>query len=276
MSLVWVLFVMPIVAQPPAPAPPKPVYAYAGKPLTLEAQCGSKQIEDLGLVCTEEEPCPVYLELSGVESAGGRLFLAGNFHTESSILASLLLVSDDEGRSFTEAHPRLPNSLLDQIQFVDGQTGFVSGNVAGSLAKDPFFLKTTDGGKTWRQLGVFEDGGFGVVGSFRFTSPAQGVLTIEGARGRGRYRRMETMTGGESWMTRELLDQAPARAKTAPAASTPAAEWRVRGEAATRTLRLERREAGKWTLASAFALRSGACKPDPAPSPQPNPPPGTP
>lgn len=260
-----------MLAQPPAPAPAKPVYSYAGTPLALAHACGSRQIDDLGLVCSDDEPCPVYVEISGIEQSGSRLFLAGNFHTESAILASLLLVSEDEGRSFQEAHPRLANSLLDQIQFVDEQTGFVSGNVAGSLAKDPFFLKTTDSGKSWRQLAVFEDGGFGVIGTFRFTSPAQGTLTIEGARGRGRFRRMETMTGGESWITRELLDEAPAKDRAARPAATPStngANWRIRGDASTKTLRLERREAGKWTIASAFALRAGACKPDPPKAPE--------
>lgn len=265
------LLLLPLVAQPPAVEPPKaaaakPALVFSGKPLALSFECGSKQIEDAGMVCTEEEPCPVYLELSGVEMVGAKLFVAGNFHTETAILASLLLVSEDEGKSFAEAHPRLPNSLLDQVQFVDFQHGFVSGNVAGSLAKDPFFLKTADGGKTWRQVAVFEDGGFGVIGSFQFSSPAQGSLTIEGARGRGRFRRMETVTGGESWMTRELLDQAPAKERAArgsAAAAAPTPAWRVRGEAASKTLRLERREAGKWALAAAFQLAAGACKPDP-------------
>lgn len=263
MRLILLAAVLTVAGQTPPAA--KPSYAYGGKPIVLDQECGSRQIEDLGLVCTEDEPCPIYLELSGIETAGSKVFLAGNFHTEAAILASLLLASEDEGRTYQEAHARLPNALLDQVQFVDFQTGFVSGNVAGSLAKDPFFLKTSDGGKTWRQLAVFEDGGFGVIGSFHFTSATQGTLTIEGPRGRGRYRRMETLTGGESWMTRELLDQPPAKERAArgSAAAGAPADWRVRGDSAAKALRVERRESGKWTTVTVFALRAGACKPDP-------------
>jgi hypothetical protein len=40
------------------------------------------------------------------------------------------------------------------------------------------------------------------------------------------------------------------------------AAWRIRGEAASKTLRLERREAGKWALAASFQLGAGMCRPD--------------
>jgi hypothetical protein len=262
----------------PGQKPEPAVYTYSGKPVELTHPCGTKEIEDLGLVCTEEEPCPLFLEIAGVEAVASKIFLAGNFHTGAATLASVLLVSEDEGRTWREAHPRLPGALLDQIQFVDFQTGFVSGNVAGSLARDPFFLKTEDGGKTWRRLNVFDEGGYGVVGSFRFTSPAQGTLVIEGPRGRARYRRMETMTGGESWMTKEVMDALPPAAKPAkgapPPQPAPASPWRLRGENATRSLRLERRDGPKWVTVTQFSLPAGACKPDPARDipPEPEPP----
>ncbi len=149
------LLLLPLMAQPPAAEPPKaaagkPVLVFSGKPLALSFECGSKQIEEAGMVCTEEEPCPVYLELSGVEMVGAKLFLAGNFHTDTSILASLLLVSEDEGKSFAEAHPRLPNSLLDQVQarVVRGQVddAVLAGDdeiLQPGLALGPFATPTT-------------------------------------------------------------------------------------------------------------------------------------
>jgi hypothetical protein len=254
-------------AQPPA-APPKPAYVYSGKPIQLEHACGTKEIEELGMVCTEEESCPVFLEISGLESAGVKIFAAGTFHTSTATLASLLLISEDEGKSWREGHARLPSMLLDQVQFVDFQTGFVSGNIAGSLARDPFFLKTEDGGKTWRRISVFEDGGYGVVGSFRFESPTRGTLTIEATRGRGGLRRMETMTGGESWMTKEVLSDKPPNVRATGSPATAAAAWRVRGDTAAKALRIERRSGQRWEAVALFSLRAGACKPDPPEPPK--------
>ena len=54
------------VAQPAGPAK----LAYAGQPLAWPSQCGEEQIQALGLGCSREDPCALFLELSGLEVAG--------------------------------------------------------------------------------------------------------------------------------------------------------------------------------------------------------------
>lgn len=255
----WIMAALLQAAAPPTPAA-APALVNEGKPMLVQSACGPREIDEWGLVCTEEDPCTVYLELSGIEQAGSKLFLSGNLHTDAVTLSSLLLVSEDEGKSWREAHPRISGAVLDQIQFVDFQTGFISGNIAGSIARDPFLLKTGDGGKSWRRIAIFDDGGYGVIGEFKFTSPAQGSLTIEGARGGVRFRQMETMTGGESWMTKEARKDALTRGRPPKPATPAAGGWRIRANARTGALHVERRQAAKWETISVFSLRAGVCK----------------
>src|SRR3989442_172579 len=128
-----------------------------GKPMRVPAICRQDDLQSLGLTCTEDEPCPLYLELSAVESAGGRLFLAGNIHTSTFTLSSILLGSADGGRTWTEPYDRVRFSALEQIEFIDMEYGWISGATLGALPRDPFFLLTSDGGKTWRLRPLFEE-----------------------------------------------------------------------------------------------------------------------
>src|SRR5689334_18067533 len=59
---------------PPQPAvpPPPPVLENTGKPILLPFQCTEDDIQKAGLSCTEDDPCPVYLELSAVDGVGNR------------------------------------------------------------------------------------------------------------------------------------------------------------------------------------------------------------
>src|SRR5437016_4495860 len=91
---------------PDAPAPP-PVLEYKGKPLSLPFQCTDEDVQLGGLTCTEDDPCPIYLELAAVESVGSRIVLAGNLHSASVTLFSALLASDDGGHTWREAHDRI-------------------------------------------------------------------------------------------------------------------------------------------------------------------------
>lgn len=222
------------------------------------AVCADAEIAEFGLECTAEEPCPVFLELAGVEAAGARLFVTGNLHTATATLWSVLAVSVDGGRTWSEPQARLRGAALDLIQFIDAETGWAAGQIAGALPKDPFFLKTVDGGRTWRRVAVFEESSYGAVEQFQFESRTQGWLVANrrGARNQ-RYQKMETMTGGDSWMLRE------ASAAPIAVARPRAAEWRVRVDAATRQQRVERRQEGGWTAVASFPVRGGECRPAP-------------
>ena len=140
------------------------LFQAAASPPLAEIQppaCGDAEITEFGLDCTVRDSCSLFLELAGVEQAGGRMFLSGNFHTGTATLWSLLLASDDEGRSWTEPYMRIRGAVLDDIQFVDAEAGWVSGHIAGALPRDPFLLKTTDGGRTWRRVPIFEESEIG-------------------------------------------------------------------------------------------------------------------
>jgi hypothetical protein len=248
---------------PPAPdAPPKPVvYNYTGKPIQLDAPCGDAEMQEYGLACSIEEPCRVYLELASVAAAGQKIFVAGNFHTESATLWSVLLMSDDAGHTWSEPNPRLRGVALDQMQFVTLSSGFVSGHTAGALPRDPFLLRTTDGGVSWQRITMFEDGAVGLIESFDFATATQGLIYVNrGKPGAGRFVTLETTTGGDSWITRSS-----AARRSAPAAQTAVSAWRLHADSATRSFRVELRQNSGWHAAAAFLIESGACRPIPKP-----------
>src|SRR3954463_15566993 len=104
-------------APPAQPAPP-PVLEFNGKPLVVPFQCTDEDIQLSGLTCSEEDPCPIYLELSAAEGAGQRLLVAGNLHTSAVTVFSTLLASEDGGRTWRETHERIRSAGLDRIQFL--------------------------------------------------------------------------------------------------------------------------------------------------------------
>nr|MDP9115297.1 hypothetical protein [Acidobacteriota bacterium] len=81
--------------------------------------CPSTDIDLFGLTCTEQDPCPVLLELTASEAAGNRVLVTGNLHTRNITLFSLLLASDDTGLTWTEPMPRMRSAALEQIEFWD-------------------------------------------------------------------------------------------------------------------------------------------------------------
>src|SRR5437764_10670916 len=164
---------------PPAPPipPPPPLLENSGKPMLLPFQCTDEDIQLSGLTCSEEDPCPIYLEVAAVESVGNRIFVAGNIHTSAVTVFSTLLASEDGGRTWREAHERIRSAGLDRIQFLDAEIGWVAGEKLAPLPQDPFLLLTSDGGKTWRMRPIFSetaDNRLGVIQQFFFTAKDNG------------------------------------------------------------------------------------------------------
>src|SRR6476660_3523013 len=93
-----------LCAQAPETPAPKDAdkLTYTGTPMKLPFQCTNEYMDWAGMSCSVEEPCPVYLELAAVESVGNRIFLAGNLHSSSVTLYSVLLASDDGGKTWVE------------------------------------------------------------------------------------------------------------------------------------------------------------------------------
>src|SRR5579864_9490485 len=117
-----------------------PVLENTGKPIVVPFQCTEEDMRWAGLSCTEQDPCPVYFELAAAEPLGDKIFAAGNFHTETVTLYSVLLGSDDVGKTWREVYQRMPGTGLDHIQFADLATGWVSGGSLFPLPADPFLL----------------------------------------------------------------------------------------------------------------------------------------
>ncbi len=208
------------------------------------------------MTCNQDEPCPVYLEIASADSAGSKLIVAGDLHADTATLWSVLLVSGDGGQSWMEPFDRLRGVALDQVQFPDFATGFVSGRTAGALSKDPFLLRTLDGGKSWLRLPVLEEGAVGLIERFHFESATHGVAQVDRARpGAARYAILETPNGGDTWTVQESSAVRP------PPFKDPLPVIRIRADAASKSFRIERREGALWRTAAAFSLAAGACRP---------------
>jgi hypothetical protein len=227
-----------------------------GAPMSVPFECTQEDTQLAGLTCSDEEPCVVYVELSGIEGVGNRLFVTGNLHTATATLYTLLLASDDAGKTWTEPHPRIRFSGLEQIQFIDFETGWISGANLQSVPRDPFFLITSDGGKTWRERPVFEESRAGVIERFWFESRTTGTMLLD-TRLRNRHELYETMTGGESWSVRQVSAD-PIRMVRGKTAEEQA--WRIRPDSKTHSYEIERRQSDRWQSIGSFLVHAGKCK----------------
>jgi photosystem II stability/assembly factor-like uncharacterized protein len=233
-----------------------------GKPIALPFACTAEDIQAAGLTCSEEDPCPVFLELTSVESVGGRIFAAGNLHTQTVTLFSTLLGSEDTGHTWRELHERIRGAGLDRIEFFDPDAGWASGETLSPLSQDPFLLRTSDGGKTWRQHFVFDENAenhLGTIQQFAFAARDEGSLIVD--RGQGsdgdRYELYESPNGGQSWGFRQSSNK-PLRLKQAP---PPNAGWRIRADRQSAAFQLERRQGTAWSPVASFLVKAGSCKP---------------
>ena len=241
---------------PPPVAPPPPAAPQASP--KVEFTCTPEDVEAFGLTCSPEEPCPVFLELSAVDSIAGRIFLAGNLHTSTTTLFGLLLISEDGGSNWQEPGKRIRYGSFEQIQFLDLEYGWISGHVNQPLPRDPFLLQTTDGGKSWRARTVFDDTHYGSVQQFWFESRTAGQLIVSREQGgKTRNELMESMTGGDSWNPKEVSDKPLQLKKSRPPGESI---WRVRADAPTKTLRVERRGTDKWEPVAVFSIQAGECR----------------
>jgi photosystem II stability/assembly factor-like uncharacterized protein len=219
--------------------------------------CTEADTQATGLSCSEEEPCPVYLELSNVDVAGNKIFLTGNLHTSNVTLYSILLATEDAGKMWGEPHPRIRFAGLDQIQFIDFQNGWISGANLQGAPRDPFFLLTTDGGKTWHQRPIYDETRVAVIERFWFDSRDNGSLLIDARLDNNSHELYESMTGGESWSLKQA-SASPIRFPHARELNAPS--WRLHADAATHSFDLERSESGRWQKIASFLVNVGTCK----------------
>jgi hypothetical protein len=224
----------------------------SGKPMRVLYECTPADTQAAGLGCSEEDPCPVYIELANVEAVGGKIFVTGNLHTPTATLYSVLLASEDAGATWTEPHPRIHSSGLDQLQFVDFQNGWISGANLQGAPRDPFLLITADGGKTWRERPIFEETRVAAIERFWFDSPEHGTLLIDARLDNGKHELYETQNGGDSWAV-------PQGAADRAAKEKPPG-WRVRTDAATHSYVIEKSENNRWQKVASFLVNIATCK----------------
>lgn len=241
-------------------AAPAAVLRYEGRPMQVPVSCTEEDIQSLGMSCSADAPCAVYLELSALEVLAGRMVVAGNLHTESATLFSIVLASEDGGKTWVESHPRIRQGALDQMQFFDLANGWISGQTIASLPRDPFFLVTIDGGKSWRQRPVFGEPHLGSIEKFHFTSATDGRVLVDRAQSGegGRYALLESKTGGDSWGIVQITTAPPANLKFDRAAS---GAWRLQANGTAKAYQVERREKDRWAAVAAFAVQAGSCAP---------------
>jgi hypothetical protein len=228
-----------------------------GKPMRVAYECTEADTQAAGLGCSEEDPCPVYLELSNLEAVGAKLFVTGNLHTPTATLYSILLASEDGGNTWTEPYPRMHSSGLDQIQFLDFQNGWISGANLQGAPRDPFLLITTDGGKTWRERPIFEESRVAAIERFWFDTSAIGTLMIDARLDNGKHEQYETRTGGESWAIQQT---SPDLIRVTKEKSIGSTGWRLRTDAGTHSYVIEKSENNRWQKAASFLVNIAACK----------------
>jgi photosystem II stability/assembly factor-like uncharacterized protein len=229
----------------------------------LPNQCAEVDLESLGLVCTESDPCPTYLEIASTEANNEVLLLGGNLHTTTNTIQSILLVSEDAGATWREAHPRIKAASLEGMQFLDFSNGWVAGHASLALPRDPFLLLTGDGGRTWRKSDFYAESRVGVVEDFAFLSARNGWALIDnkGSGEAGRYEFFETSNGGSTWELREVSSRIPKAA--APGQRPTSATTRTRADSKKNQIILERRSGTAWQPVASFRLRLEDCKPAP-------------
>ena len=251
----------------PQDRPESPTLENTGKPVQLPFQCTGDDIQWAGITCSDDEPCPVYLELTAAEAIGTKLFAAGNIHAQTITLYSVLLGSDDAGHTWREVHQRIRGAGLDHLQFADFENGWATGEALSPLPQDPFLLITSDGGKTWRQHAIFSEPRVGTVQQIWFASKKEGALVFDRGAGSGseRYERFESSDAGETWNIKEARAQ-PIRLNY----SASPVLWRVQADGKTQSFRIEHQEGPRWTPTVSFAVNLGSCAPaqfEPKPPP---------
>jgi hypothetical protein len=234
-----------------------------GEPMRVSYGCVEEDLQFAGMSCNEEEPCPVYLELSVVVSNaaanGHKILAAGNLHSTSATLGSILLQSDDSGATWKEPATRIRGSAIEELQLFDAEHAWAAGETQYPLPRDPFVLLTTDGGASWREKPVGEEGTPGSVQRFRFDSVRHGDLVIDGGKSAagGRYLSYESDTGGDSWTLRSSADRLPAP-RRAPD-PVDASDWRIRPSKDGKAYQIEKRQNQTWSPVASFLTEVARC-----------------
>lgn len=235
-----------------------PTLEFTGSPLTVPYSCDPEDLEAASLNCTESS-CTVYTDLTSAAGRGNTILIAGNWHASSATLASVLLRSEDGGRTWRHPFAPVRGGSLDHIQMLDAATAWISGETVQPLPIDPFFLVTTDAGKSWDRVPLFEEGTPGSILEFVFDTKDHGTALVDLGGGDARYEVWETETGGRGWTLKQTTQKQPKMPRG------PEPMWRIHPE--EKLFRLEHVEEGRWSPFASFAIRAAECKVPAEPEP---------
>jgi hypothetical protein len=241
-----------------------------GEPMKVGYRCVEEDLQWAGMSCNED-PCPVFLELSAVSAKGRKILAAGNLHSASATLASILLQSDDAGATWKEQAARVRGDAIEQLQYLDSEHAWAAGETEYPLPRDPFVLMTTDGGASWREHPVGEEGSAGSVLRLWFDSPEHGELIVDGGKTatNGRYLSFESETGGDTWKLSSTAAR-PAMPQHAPATADDP-NWRIRTAKDGSAYLIEKRGDDSWYPVASFLIETANCKIDPGQAVEPKP-----
>jgi hypothetical protein len=239
-----------------------PPPSYAGSPIQLPPPCVAEDLYVPGVLCSPESPCDVFLELTSAGGASGRIFVAGDIHTSSGTVSTVLLASENDGLSWIDAGDRYEQAVLEQITFLDARNGWAPGQqTVGGVTQKPFILSTNNAGSTWRRWDIQPAGDerSAVVHEYRFDSPEHGYLILERtASETDAFELYESHNGGRAWTIREI---SPAKPKIPGSLrAREVSPWRVEPLPEAGVYLLQRRtEDGGWADVARFASSLGQC-----------------
>ncbi len=237
--------------------------AYEGEPLKLPLECRAEAFLRAGFTCNEADPCDMFLELVELTSTPQSVMIIGNIHTPEATIASVLLRSADDGKTWVEPFERVDAASLEMVHTVDGDHAWIGGQqTTQDHSSTPFLLVTTDGGAHWvrRPLWSGDEERRGVVLEIYFDDPQHGFVIIDKLTDEGdSYELYESMNSGLSWSIRQVSDEMPVIRRRMTAAP-PEVTWRLHENRSDASYEIEHLVDGEWTKVSAFAGDLGACR----------------
>jgi hypothetical protein len=156
--------------------------AYDGEPLKLPLECRAEAFLRAGFVCSEADPCDMFVELVEITSMKDRVLIIGNIHSTEATIATVLLRSDDGGKTWVEPAERVDAAGLEMIHTLDGDHGWAGGQqTTQDHASTPFLMVTTDGGANWvrRPFWSGDEERHGAVLEIYFDDAQHGFVIID-------------------------------------------------------------------------------------------------
>ena len=129
---------------------------------------------------------------------GGIIYDADNIYSHT-----LMYMTNDGGKTWQKRGPRINNSTIFSLYFLDQNTGWALGAWTTESTGAPFVLKTEDGGLTWENNPIPIRSGrpspLFVPVSIEFITHQVGMVQVEGCIVEDELAIFITQDGGASW-----------------------------------------------------------------------------